>query len=204
MMAGPGEPGYHHVGTLDIYGFERLQTNSFEQLCINLANERLQQFFVEQVLDADQKMYEREGLGLEEFHLPDSKPVVNSIERIMGILDDHSLRAAKNLVQAGKAGMESQTDKRFCEQVHNTLIQGANQNLVVPMKLKATRNANALGLHDGFVIRHYAGEVPYETKNWIDKNNDALVPEVEALLRDSQKKMVSSLADPEALQTDTG
>lgn len=58
------ENNYHNIGTLDIYGFERLESNSFEQLCINLANERLQQFFVEEVLEAEQRMYAEAGAGL--------------------------------------------------------------------------------------------------------------------------------------------
>jgi len=52
----------NYIGILDIYGFERLQQNYFEQLCINLANERLQQFFEKKVLVAEQQLYEREGL----------------------------------------------------------------------------------------------------------------------------------------------
>ena len=75
------EQGWNHVGILDIYGFERLQRNSFEQLCINLANERLQQYFVENVLVAEQSLYQREGLPWCSLSLPDSQPVVNCKDR---------------------------------------------------------------------------------------------------------------------------
>jgi myosin heavy subunit len=75
-----GQQDYCNIGTLDIYGFERLQTNSFEQLCINLANERLQQFFVEQVLEAEMKMYSNEQIKIGNFDLPDCKPVCAAVQ----------------------------------------------------------------------------------------------------------------------------
>lgn len=86
---------YRHIGILDIYGFERLNTNSLEQLCINLANERLQQFFIEEVLEAEQRMYKEESLNIAPLHLPDSQPVVSSIREVMATLDEHSLRSIK-------------------------------------------------------------------------------------------------------------
>merc|ERR1719183_510238 len=61
---------WRSIGILDIYGFERLQRNSFEQLCINLANERLQHFFVVNVLEAEQSLYKREGLKWAELPIP--------------------------------------------------------------------------------------------------------------------------------------
>ncbi|CAE7707625.1 MYO1, partial [Symbiodinium necroappetens] len=107
------EVSYNSIGTLDIYGFERLELNSFEQMCINLANERLQQFFVEEVLQAEQRMYEEERLTVLEMDLPDSTPVVLSVQNVMKLLDEHSLRAIKNLVRTGP---KDDKDAKFCEQ----------------------------------------------------------------------------------------
>merc|ERR1719446_1666530 len=101
------------IGTLDIYGFERLTVNSFEQLCINLANERLQQFFVEEVLQAEQAMYAKERINVNMFDLPDSKPVVTGIQSVLSILDDHSKRFFKNLTSKN-----DDTDQKFCENVY--------------------------------------------------------------------------------------
>merc|ERR1719210_3252467 len=96
-----------HLGILDIYGFERLQRNSFEQLCINLANERLQQYFVENVLAAEQGLYRREGLPWVGLNLPDSQPVVNCISQVFRTLDEYSQQLAK--------GFETASDEKFCQ-----------------------------------------------------------------------------------------
>jgi len=194
------ESHYANIGTLDIYGFERLKVNSLEQLCINLANERLQQFFVEEVLDAEQKMYKREQITIEFFDLPDARPVVNTIQSIMSdILDEHSRRSIKNLVRQG-----DDTDQKFCEHIHREHIKDRFKGVLCALKLKADRSGKGLALHDGFVVRHYAGDVPYSTRGWIEKNNDALVPEVESLLAKSSKPLVSCLADAEAIDVTAG
>jgi len=184
-----------NIGTLDIYGFERLTVNSFEQLCINLANERLQQFFVEEVLGAEQDMYARENINVELFDLPDSKPVVLAVHSVLTILDDHSKRFFKNLTSKSE-----DTDQKFCENVYRDHMPAAQDRRpatgpLLPLKMKATRGVS-LGLNDGFVVRHYAGEVQYSTSGWIQKNNDALVPEIESLLLSSGKQIISSLAIP--------
>jgi hypothetical protein len=116
----------------------------------------------------------------------------------MAILDDHSKRSIKNLVRQG-----DDPDQKFCEHVHRDFIQPPQDKRpatgpLFALKLKASRSGTNLGLNDGFVVRHYAGEVSYSTKSWIDKNNDALVPEVESLLRASRKQLVRNLAATEA------
>jgi len=183
---------HHSIGTLDIYGFERLRTNSFEQLCINLANERLQQFFIEEVLEAEQRLYEEEGLRIQRFPLPDNKPVVAAIEATMAILDEHSLRSSKNLVREG-----GEADTEFCGHVHRNLVQGKRDSPIMALRMnsKAAREGTAMKATDGFQIRHYAGPVTYATRGWIDKNNDALVPEVESLLDDAKRELTRSMAD---------
>eukprot|EP00439_Symbiodinium_sp_Y106_P036486 s216_g4.t1 len=207
------EVSYNSIGTLDIYGFERLELNSFEQMCINLANERLQQFFVEEVLQAEQRMYEEERLTVLEMDLPDSTPVVLGVQKlwnnhnnfwhpvlrnVMKLLDEHSLRAIKNLVRTGP---KDDKDAKFCEQVHRELIRDRQCGPVMPLKLKASRSGAGPGLHDGFQICHYAGPVSYSTKGWIDKNNDSLVPEIESLLADGSKELVTSMADTSRTST---
>ncbi|CAE7571521.1 jar [Symbiodinium natans] len=202
------DANYTSIGTLDIYGFERLEHNSFEQLCINLANERLQQFFVEEaallldnVLQAEQRMYEEERLTVLEMDLPDSTPVVLGVQNVMKLLDEHSLRAIKNLVRTGP---KDDKDAKYCEQVHRELIRDRQGGPVLPLKLKASRSGAGPGLHDGFQICHYAGPVSYSTRGWIDKNNDSLVPEIESLLADGSKDLVTSMADTSRMSAFTG
>eukprot|EP00927_Polykrikos_kofoidii_P010106 TRINITY_DN14280_c0_g1_i4.p1 TRINITY_DN14280_c0_g1~~TRINITY_DN14280_c0_g1_i4.p1 ORF type:complete len:1337 (+),score=240.95 TRINITY_DN14280_c0_g1_i4:2-4012(+) len=183
-----GAGGTRHIGTLDIYGFECLDSNSFEQLCINLANERLQQFFIEEVLEAEQTLYDQECLNIEPFELPDSKPVVSRIQDMLTVLDEHSLRAHRGLGR-------NDPDQQFCEHVHRNQVQETN-SAVMSLRLKASRNGNSLGRNDGFQIRHYAGHVPYVTRGWVDKNTDQRMPEVETLLADSAKSLVQDMARP--------
>lgn len=200
---------YNSIGTLDIYGFERLQTNSFEQLCINLANERLQQFFVEEVLDAEQKTYAEDGLNIKDLALPDSGPVVRGIQSVFGILDEHSIRAVKNLScqakHSNRPGSGDDKDVNFCAHVHKSLIQDSKSapGVILALKLKASRSNLGPGLHDGFQVKHYAGEVSYTTRAWIDKNNDSVVPEVEALLA-AGSTLVADMADLSAIQGTSG
>merc|ERR1719502_1499490 len=134
------DSGAEHVniGTLDIYGFERLGVNSFEQLCINLANERLQQFFVEEVLQAEQQMYQNERINVNFFELPDSTPVVTGIQSVLEILDDHSKRFFKNLTSKSE-----DTDRKFCENVYRDHMPSAQDRRpatgpLLPLKLKAS------------------------------------------------------------------
>ncbi|CAD7957241.1 unnamed protein product [Amoebophrya sp. A25] len=180
----------NHIGILDIYGFERLTTNSFEQLCINLANERLQQFFIENVLLAEQSIYTKEGLSWTDLPLPNSWPVVNAVKGIFTILDDHSLRKIKNL---------DTNDDKFTQGVHDKYVNGnAGDGRVRAPKLQGGRNKTMGRLLDGFVVKHYAGEVFYTTRKWFDKNNDRLSSELETLIKESRVPLVSELACVEA------
>merc|ERR1719408_232544 len=109
---GDDETTWRNIGILDIYGFERLQRNSFEQLCINLANERLQQYFVENVLVAEQELYKREGLPWTGLTLPNSDPVVQCIGQVFKSLDDFSSRQAKGFGEGQQV-----SDDHFCEKI---------------------------------------------------------------------------------------
>jgi len=178
-----------HIGILDIYGFERLQQNSFEQLCINLANERLQQYFVVNVLEAEQGVYNREGLPWSAVALPDSEPVVTSIAQVFWNLDDFSTRMVK--------GFDGATDEKFCEKIVDEATKGAKPSKVLK-RLKgqnSRRISHAPAPNEGFVIQHYAGEVSYTTRGWIDKNNDRLLAECESLICCSTNPLVKDLGE---------
>jgi myosin-1 len=72
----------YNIGVLDIYGFEIFQKNSFEQLCINYVNEKLQQIFIELTLKSEQEEYVREGIPWEPIKYFNNKPCVELIERV--------------------------------------------------------------------------------------------------------------------------
>jgi len=182
-----GDEKWRHIGILDIYGFERLKTNSFEQLCINLANERLQQYFIENVLVAEQDLYRREGLEWTDLELPDATPVFNTIAQVFTTLDEFSQQQAK--------GLATGTDDRFCTATVDKASKDPMQKEVLS-KIKQNfkrQAAGGLGEKDGFIIKHYAGPVEYNSKGWLDKNNDRLLQECENLIGGSKLQFVKSL-----------
>jgi myosin heavy subunit len=70
------------IGILDIFGFEIFETNSFEQLCINFTNEKLQLLFNEDVFEAEKAVYDDEGVPLEGIVFPDNRPCCDLLEGI--------------------------------------------------------------------------------------------------------------------------
>eukprot|EP00927_Polykrikos_kofoidii_P005988 TRINITY_DN12413_c0_g1_i2.p1 TRINITY_DN12413_c0_g1~~TRINITY_DN12413_c0_g1_i2.p1 ORF type:complete len:1451 (-),score=305.99 TRINITY_DN12413_c0_g1_i2:135-4487(-) len=184
-----------YAGILDIYGFERLEKNSFEQLCINLANERLQQYFVENVLEAEQSLYKREALPWSDLEIPDATPVVNCVATVFSTLDDYSSRLARGLEKDA-------TDERFCRQVTDEAnVDHVRREILKKPQIssKGRRLSNVPLANEGFTLKHYAGLVDYNTRGWLDKNNDRLLVECEDLIAESTNPLVRSLADEDKL-----
>ncbi|XP_058477092.1 unconventional myosin-XV [Solea solea] len=159
------------VGILDIYGFEDLEVNSFEQLCINFANEKLQHFVNKAVIAQEQDEYTAEhiqwySVPLKNFHscleMISSRP-----QGILRILDDQT-----SLPQA--------TDHTFLQKCH--YHHGNSPYYAKP------KNP-----HPVFTIYHYAGAVTYQVHNFLNKNHDQFRTEVVELFAKSQLKMVSEL-----------
>eukprot|EP00397_Hematodinium_sp_SG-2012_P002357 GEMP01002363.1.p1 GENE.GEMP01002363.1~~GEMP01002363.1.p1 ORF type:complete len:1101 (+),score=258.00 GEMP01002363.1:149-3451(+) len=171
------------IGILDIYGFEKLELNSFEQLCINLANERLQQFFVNNVILEDQRMYEKEGIIVAACDV-EEQVQVGYIERIFALLDDHNIRLAKK---------QKTSDEQFTTDIHHK-FQTELPTATFVRAPRRGKGGDGFALNEGFVVKHYAGDVPYITKQWLEKNNARLIPEMERLLRASVDPFVTRLA----------
>ncbi|KAJ1735398.1 class II myosin [Coemansia biformis] len=161
------------VGVLDIAGFEILETNSFEQMCINYTNERLQQFFNRTMFVLEQEEYTREGIewNFIDFGM-DLQPTIDLIDRtkpigIMSCLDEECV-------------MPRATDKTFTEKLHG-LWAGKSDKYDVPRFAM------------GFTIRHYASQVEYSTEGWLEKNKDPLNENVTRLLGNSSEPFVAQL-----------
>ncbi|KAJ2386494.1 class II myosin, partial [Coemansia sp. RSA 2611] len=161
------------IGVLDIAGFEILETNSFEQLCINYTNERLQQFFNRTMFVLEQEEYTREGIewSFIDFGM-DLQPTIDLIDRtkpigVMSCLDEECV-------------MPKATDKTFTEKLHG-LWAGKSDKYEVPRF--------ALG----FTIKHYASQVEYSTAGWLEKNKDPLNENVTRLLGNSSEPFVAQL-----------
>ncbi|CAM4644259.1 unnamed protein product [Leuciscus chuanchicus] len=177
----PFDTSSNFIGVLDIAGFEYFEHNSFEQFCINYCNEKLQQFFNERILKEEQELYQKEGLGVNEVHYVDNQDCIDLVEaKLVGILD--ILDEENRLPQP--------SDQHFAETVHSK--HKVHFRLTVPRKSKLTVHRN-LRDDEGFIVRHFAGAVCYETTQFVEKNNDALHMSLESLVCESKDKFVRDL-----------
>ncbi|XP_062387896.1 myosin-9 isoform X2 [Sardina pilchardus] len=168
--------GASFIGILDIAGFEIFDLNSFEQLCINYTNEKLQQLFNHTMFILEQEEYQREGIewSFIDFGL-DLQPCIDLIEKpasppgILALLDE-------------ECWFPKATDKSFVEKVLQE--QGTHPKFFKPKKLKDEAD---------FSIIHYAGKVDYKAVEWLMKNMDPLNDNVASLLNQSTDKFVSEL-----------
>eukprot|EP00043_Microstomoeca_roanoka_P018161 m.192913 g.192913 ORF g.192913 m.192913 type:complete len:1358 (+) comp16776_c1_seq2:99-4172(+) len=159
------------IGILDIAGFEIFKVNSFEQLCINYTNERLQQLFNQRMFQLEQDEYQKENIDWDfiDFGL-DLQPTIDLIERkgILPLLDDECF-------------FPKATDQTFVDKVLKHL--GDDEKLSKP----------ALRENCDFAIIHYAGRVPYQAADWLVKNKDPLNDNVTELLSKSSNSFVATL-----------
>uniref|UniRef100_A0A3Q0R0Q3 Unconventional myosin-VI n=1 Tax=Amphilophus citrinellus TaxID=61819 RepID=A0A3Q0R0Q3_AMPCI len=177
----PFDSSANFIGVLDIAGFEYFEHNSFEQFCINYCNEKLQQFFNERILKEEQELYQREGLGVNEVHYVDNQDCIDLVEaKVVGILD--ILDEENRLPQP--------SDQHFTDTVHNKHKE--HFRLTVPRKSKLAIHRNVRD-DEGFIIRHFAGAVCYETTKFVEKNNDALHMSLECLVSESKDRFVREL-----------
>ncbi|KAI0226608.1 class II myosin [Massospora cicadina] len=161
------------IGVLDIAGFEIFEVNSFEQLCINYNNEKLQQFFNHHMFKREQEEYLREGIDWKfiDFGL-DLQPTIDLIEKsnpigILSCLDEECV-------------MPKATDKTFVEKL--TALWKDNSD-----------KFGALKFHNGFMLKHYASNVEYRTEGWLDKNSDPLNENITRLLAHSSERYIAAL-----------
>ncbi|KAK3153985.1 hypothetical protein QOZ80_2BG0184230 [Eleusine coracana subsp. coracana] len=138
------------ISILDIYGFESFEKNSFEQFCINYANERLQQHFNRHLFKLEQEEYVEDGIDWAKVEFEDNQDCLNLFEKkplgLLSLLDEEST-------------FPNATDLTFA----NKLKQHLNTNSC----FRGERGK-------AFAVRHYAGEVAYDTSGFLEKNRDLL------------------------------
>uniref|UniRef100_A0A8U7N699 Myosin IH n=1 Tax=Corvus moneduloides TaxID=1196302 RepID=A0A8U7N699_CORMO len=166
------------IGLLDIYGFEVLDTNSFEQFCINYCNEKLQQLLIEMTLKAEQEEYELEGIEWEPIPYFNNKIICDLVEQkhkgIISILDEECLRP-------GEA-----TDLSFLEKLEEKVGDHAH---FVTRKLADQKTRKSIDWVD-FRLLHYAGEVTYCAVGFLEKNNDLLYRNLKEVLCNSKNSIM--------------
>lgn len=187
----PFSSSAYYTGVLDIAGFEYFQTNSFEQFCINYCNEKLQQFFNDRILKQEQELYDKEDLGVKRIDFIDNQDCINLLEaKGVGIFDllDEEIKLPKA------------SHVHFTAAVHNN--HNKHFRLAVPRKSKI-RDHREIRDDEGFLIRHFAGAVCYETAKFLEKNNDALHASLEGLMLESKNQFLRSLFTVEGPPTAT-
>ncbi|CDK26633.1 unnamed protein product [Kuraishia capsulata CBS 1993] len=175
------------IGILDIAGFEIFEKNSFEQLCINLTNEKLQYFFNHHMFVLEQSEYIKENISWEFIDFGnDLKPTIELIEGsgakklgIFPILDEECV------VPKG-------SDSSFLEKLHDNLE--TKDKKADKDKIKYLPNK----IRNGFIIKHYAGEVDYNISSWLQKNKDPLSDDIVSLMSGSSDMYFQDMFEGDA------
>ncbi|KAL0968797.1 hypothetical protein UPYG_G00272000 [Umbra pygmaea] len=164
-------PGKQHtfIGVLDIYGFETFDINSFEQFCINYANEKLQQQFNLHVFKLEQEEYMKEDIPWTLIDFYDNQPVIDLIEAKMGVLD---LLDEECLFPQG-------TDQNWLQKLYNYLSDNS--------LFEKPRMSN-----EAFIIQHFADKVEYQCGGFLEKNRDTLYEELVETMRTSKFALLAN------------
>lgn len=142
------------IGVLDIYGFEHFEKNSFEQFCINYANEKLQQEFNQHVFKLEQEEYVKEEIEWSFIEFNDNQPCIDLIENKLGIL---SLLDEESRLPAG-------SDESWTQKLYQTLDKSPTNKVFSKPRFGQTK----------FIVSHYALDVAYDVEGFIEKNRDTV------------------------------
>uniref|UniRef100_U3JYP6 Myosin VIIA n=1 Tax=Ficedula albicollis TaxID=59894 RepID=U3JYP6_FICAL len=160
------------IGLLDIFGFENFAVNSFEQLCINFANENLQQFFVRHVFKLEQEEYNLENINWQHIEFTDNQDALDMIAikpmNIISLIDEESK-------------FPKGTDATMLHKLNSQ--HKLNTNYIPPKNNYETQ----------FGINHFAGIVYYETKGFLEKNRDTLHGDIIQLVHSSKNKFIKQI-----------
>ena len=163
---------YGHIGLLDIFGFESFGTNRFEQLCINYANEKLQQKFTQDIFRSVQSEYEAEGIELGEITYDDNTDVLDLVEGrvngLLALLNEECVRPGGN-------------DKAFVTKVVDHHTRQPSSCLF---------RGKRFGEFE-FGVRHYAGEVIYHAEGFVNKNMDTLPTDLQECAKVSSNEILA-------------
>uniref|UniRef100_A0A452SLR6 Myosin heavy chain 8 n=1 Tax=Ursus americanus TaxID=9643 RepID=A0A452SLR6_URSAM len=170
------QPRQYFIGVLDIAGFEIFDFNSFEQLCINFTNEKLQQFFNHHMFVLEQEEYKKEGIEWTfiDFGM-DLAACIELIEKPLGIFS----------ILEEECMFPKATDTSFKNKLYDQHL-GKSANFQKPKVVKGKAEAH-------FSLIHYAGTVDYNIGGWLDKNKDPLNDTVVGLYQKSAMKTLASL-----------
>ncbi|KAL8183449.1 UNVERIFIED_CONTAM: Myosin-IIIb [Gekko kuhli] len=159
-----------NVGILDIFGFENFTRNSFEQLCINIANEQIQFYFNQHIFALEQMEYQNEGIDAPVIEYEDNRPLLDMfLQKPMGLL---------SLLDE---------ESRFPQATDLTLVDKFEDNLRCKYFWRPKRVELSFG------IQHYAGKVQYDAYSFLEKNRDTLPADIVVVLRTSENRLLQQL-----------
>ncbi|KAJ2808638.1 Myosin type-2 heavy chain 1, partial [Coemansia guatemalensis] len=182
LTGGGTGPAASFIGVLDIYGFEHFEHNSFEQFCINYANEKLQQNFNRHVFKLEQEEYQREQLANWTFvDFQDNQPCIDLIEGRLGVL---ALLDEECRLQQG-------SDAKFAEKLARQFADQPPRQVAADTPAAFFRKPR-FGA-DSFTIRHYAHDVAYEAVGFLEKNRDTVPDEIQNVLRASSAPLLTEV-----------
>ncbi|RLN76933.1 hypothetical protein BBJ28_00015394, partial [Nothophytophthora sp. Chile5] len=166
------------IGVLDIYGFEKFEWNTFEQLCINYANEKLQRHFNQHMLEVEQNDYAKEGIDWKHIDFEDNQECLDLIESKVNGKPGIFISLDDNWRLKGE-----EANKKFVSNLHSCFGRVSSAHSSSKNKWYVHPKVDA-DLHFG--IRHYAGEVIYDASGFNDKNNETLNDDMKELIRQSK------------------
>ncbi|CAH1797083.1 unnamed protein product [Owenia fusiformis] len=177
-----GQTETNEIGILDIFGFEHFEKNSFEQACINLANEQLQFFFNKHIFMLEQEEYKKEGVDWKEITFVDNQPLLDLFLGrpigLLALLDEES---------------------QFPQGSGHSLVQKFNKNLAGNRYFLTAKNSHS----NNFTISHYAGKVVYDSSGWLEKNRDTMPPGLMEMLQRSENSLLSVIFKGKLTRTGT-
>lgn len=190
------------IGVLDIFGFEVFDVNTFEQLCINYANEKLHGFFVHHVFRMEMALYKSEGIDVSSITFTDNREIIGLIEDrplgVLALLDEACL-------------FPRSTDKSFAMKLDAALKRnpyfsptGRGSGAAEGRRSSVSAYAAAAREAGGFTIHHFATDVTYAAGGFLEKNKDKLPDAMASLLRASEVRMLSTGLPGEATKSDDG
>ncbi|BES88965.1 Myosin-VIIa [Nesidiocoris tenuis] len=168
----PKTAARNSIGVLDIFGFENFDMNSFEQFCINFANENLQQFFVQHIFKLEQEEYNLEHINWQHIEFVDNQDALDLIAikqlNIMALIDEESK-------------FPKGTDQTMLAKLHKT--HGAHRNYLKPKS----------DINTSFGLNHFAGIVFYDTRGFLEKNRDTFNADLLQIIHMATNKFLKVL-----------
>ncbi|XP_033867625.3 unconventional myosin-XVI-like isoform X1 [Acipenser ruthenus] len=186
-----GDPALE-IGILDIFGFEEFQKNSFEQLCINMTNERIHQYIMEVLFQQEQTECVQEGVAMETLHSPGNQSAVLDFffqkpHGLLSVLDEES-QALRPAEQNLYKKLQSQ-------------LEMSNVNAVYMSTKDGNGNPAPKDQGPAFTVMHYAGRMTYDLTGALEKNKDLLPQNLLFVMKTSENVVIHQMFQSKLTQT---